>query len=253
MNTIKTFITSLRTEAAGFGLVLVIWGIGALFYPAYIIPSPVKVMTSVNEYLPQEFTRHVSLTLYRVFAGFTLSLFAGTLLGILAYSQKWVAPVNSLMLALQVLPGTILGIIFLLMFGIGSTAPILLITFLVLPTVTIITANGLAKKNLALEQYLKTIKSNRMTLLKTIYLPALIPVLQSNISLGIGLSTKVVVLGEFIGTRDGLGYLLNRAQITFNMNEVFFYLIILLLFTLIFHSLQSLVFSLFLKKYFYAE
>ena len=88
---------------------------------------------------------------------------------------------------------------------------------------------------------------------KLVYLPALIPVLQSNLSLGMSLAVKVVVLGEFIGAQDGLGYLLNRARITLNMQEVFLYMVILLVFTLVFQAAQSLIFSLFLEKYFYPE
>ena len=98
-----------------------------------------------------------------------------------------------------------------------------------------------------------TVKSNKTTIWKTIYLPALIPVLLSNFSLGISMAAKVVVLGEFVGSQDGLGYLLNRAQITFNMKEVFFYLIILLVFTLLVQSLLAFFSSVFFKKYFYAE
>jgi ABC-type nitrate/sulfonate/bicarbonate transport system permease component len=63
----------------------------------------------------------------------------------------------------------------------------------------------------------------------------------------------VVVLGEFIGAQNGLGYLLNRARITFDMQEVFFYLLVLLSFTLVFQAAQSAFFSLFLQKYFYPE
>jgi ABC-type nitrate/sulfonate/bicarbonate transport system permease component len=253
MKNTRGFITALQTEAIGFGLVLAIWAVAALFYPAYIIPSPVTVLTSSGSYLPDDFPHHVVVTLYRVFTGFALSLFIGTGVGLLAFGKKWNDPVNSVMLALQVLPGTVIGVIFLLMFGIGNTAPILLITALVLPTITVNTINGLAKRNQALEQYLQSIRSNRSTIIKNIYLPALVPIFQSNLSLGIGLATKVVVLGEFIGAQDGLGYLLNRAQITFNMKEVFFYLVILLLFTLVFQACQSMCFSVFLKKYFYSE
>lgn len=160
---------------------------------------------------------------------------------------------NSLMLALQVLPGMVLGVIFLLMFGLGSATPILLIATLTLPTLALNTMNGLAKTDKALQELLVTLHARRSVTFTHIILPALIPVLQSNFSLGIGLAAKVVVMGEFIGAQDGLGYLLNAARITFDMKEVFFYLIVLLLFTLLLQALQSLFSSLFLKKYFYPE
>lgn len=249
----KVFITPLVNEAAGFILIMLLWGTASLFYPAYIIPSPWDVLSNVNTCLSQDFMLHLNITLYRIFAGFAISLTAGTFFGVLANLKGWTAPMNSLMLALQVLPGMVLGVIFLLMFGLGSATPILLIAALTLPTLALNTMNGLSKKNTALEEYLTSLQSRRSVTLTHIILPALVPVLQSNLSLGMGLAAKVVVMGEFIGAQDGLGYLLNVARITFDMKEVFFYLMVLLLFTLAFQALQSLFFSLFLKKYFYAE
>ncbi|HPH98435.1 MAG TPA: ABC transporter permease subunit [Anaerolineaceae bacterium] len=249
----KAFITPLINEAAGFTLIMLIWGAASLFYPPYIIPSPWDVLGSVKTFLPQDFMLHLNITLYRIFAGFTISLLLGTILGVLAHLKGWSAPMNSLMLALQVLPGMVLGVIFLLMFGLGSATPILLIATLTLPTLALNTMNGLAKTDKALQELLVTLHARRSVTFTHIILPALIPVLQSNFSLGIGLAAKVVVMGEFIGAQDGLGYLLNAARITFDMKEVFFYLIVLLLFTLLLQALQSLFSSLFLKKYFYPE
>lgn len=253
MKTTRLFITSLRNEALGFLIIVAVWGVAALFYPPYIIPSPLAVVTNISSFLPQDFGHHLWLTASRTLTGFLLAFITGTLIGTLAFLKGWVKPMNSLMVALQVLPGTILGVIFLLMFGIGSLTPILLVAFLTLPTLAINTVNGLSKRNMALEQYLASLHSNRMGMVRYLYLPALVPVIQSNLSLGMSLAVKVVVLGEFIGSQDGLGYLLNNARIFFNMKEVFFYLLVLLLFTLVFQALQSFLFSTLLKKYYYPE
>jgi len=90
-------------------------------------------------------------------------------------------------------------------------------------------------------------------IIKDLYLPSLIPATRSNITLGMGLGLKVVVLGEFIGSQDGLGYLLNVAKIYFQMDKVFFYLIILLLFMVIFELVVNLFFILFFQKYLLSE
>ncbi len=253
MKPTRNFITALRNEAIGVGLIVAVWSILTLFYPAYIIPTPWDTLTNAWNHPPQQLSHHLAVTLYRVLAGFSLSLLAGTLLGGLAFLQNWGAPLNSLMMALQVLPGTVLGVILLLMCGIGNATPILLITLLVLPTLAVNTLNGLQKRNEKLEEYLISIRSRKSAIFSNVYLPILVPVLQSNLSLGMGLAVKVVVLGEFIGAQDGLGYLLNNARIFINMKEVFFYLLILLVFSLLFQAVQSILFSLFFSKYTYAE
>jgi NitT/TauT family transport system permease protein len=253
MKTTQNFSTLLRNNSAGLLFLLAAWWGLTWFYPAYLLPSPWDVMTSVWAYLPTDFWHHVGATLFRIMAGFAVSLVAGTLLGIIAYVNKWVKPMNSVMLALQVLPGTILGVVFLLLFGTGNSAPILLAVFLTLPMLAINTVHGLSKRNLKLQQYLTSIHTDKAGMFRYCYLPALVPVIQSNLSLGLGMAVKVVIMGEFIGAQDGLGYLLNNARIVFVMKEVFFYLLLLLQFTLIFQALQTFVFSRFFQKYDYPE
>jgi len=253
MKTTRIFISALLTEAVGVLVILAVWGGVSSFYPPYIIPSPIETISGISGYLPADLSGHLMITLYRTLMGFLIAFIFGTSGGILAALVRADKPVNSLMVALQVVPGTILGVIFLLMFGIGSATPILLVAFLTLPTLAINTINGLAKRNTASENYLRSIHASKWQIVRFSILPALVPVLQSNLSLGISMAVKVVVLGEFIGSQDGLGYLLNHARLIFNMKEVFFYLLILMAFSLVFQAVQSLFFSISLKKFAYPE
>ena len=245
------FFTAVKNNALGLLALLVVWLLVALFFPPYVLPPPLAVLQTVPAYLHQETAHHLAVTAYRALAGFGLALTLGTAFGILAFVTHLAARVNTFMVSLQVIPGTVLGIILLLALGIGNGVPIALVAILTLPTIAINIANTLAKKNLALEQYLVSAGGAKKHLIRYLYLPALIPTFQSNISIGFGLSVKVVLLGEFIGSQDGIGYLLNVARIYFNMKEVIFYLVIVLLFTALFETTQSFLFSVCLEKYFY--
>jgi NitT/TauT family transport system permease protein len=237
----------------GLLLFLAAWFILAFFFPAYIIPSPVAVFSETTSYLGPDFMQQLSLTLVRVLAGFALAFVLGTAAGIIAYLVRRTQDLNSLMLALEVIPGTILGIIFLLALGLGSVVPIALAALLTLPAVAINTANALNKKNVALEEYLVSAGGGRRELVRYLYLPVLVPTSQSNLSIGFGLARRLVILGEFIGAQDGIGYLLNVARIYFNMKEVFFYLSVVLLIAAIFQAVQSFLFTTCLGKYFYPD
>ena len=251
MTNTRNFITPLKNELIAFLAFMGVWSIAAVFYPIYMIPSPVAVAAGFPSYLPVNFLHHIAMTGVRVGAGFGISFILSALIGILVFNKSWSASVNAFMSALNVLPGMVLGVIFLLVFGIGSATPIALITLLTLPTLTINTINGLAKRNTCLEEYLTTIGAAKNDFIKFLYLPAIVPTLMSNLSIGMGLSIKVVLMGEFIGAQDGLGYLLNAARLTFNMKEVFFYLVVMLLFTLLFQAGISWVSNTALRKYFY--
>jgi NitT/TauT family transport system permease protein len=248
------FFTAIRNDVIGLALFVILWGILAIFFPPYILPSPVAVLAETSLYLNYDFLHHLAVTLYRVLAGFAWAFGLGSLLGMAAYSFGLTIPHNSFMSAVQVMPGTIIGIIFLLMFGIGHQTPIALVAFLTLPTIAINTANTLGKKNTSLEHYLISARGRRSHLVRYLYLPALVPTIQSNLTIGLGLALKVVILGEFIGSQDGLGYLLNVARVYFRMKEVFFYLFVILLVTVVFQIAQNSLFTTkWLKKYFYPD
>jgi NitT/TauT family transport system permease protein len=245
------FFTAVKNNAAGLLAFLVIWLLVALFFPPYILPSPVAVLQEIPSYLNRDIGHHLAVTVYRVLAGFGLALVLGTAFGILAFVTRLTARVNIFMVSLQVIPGTILGIVLLLAMGIGDGVPIALVAILTLPTIAINIAHALAKKKVALEQYLISAGGGKKHLVQYLYLPALIPTFQSNLSIGFGLSVKVILLGEFIGSQDGIGYLLNVARIYLNMKEVIFYLVLVLLFTALFETTQSFLFAVCLEKYFY--
>lgn len=253
MKRLTPFFTSIRNNVAAFVLFIVLWGVSSLFFPPYIVPSPGRVLLDLGKYWHPEFLQHLGVTMYRVLMGFLLSFGLGIAVGITASSLHKTPHLNTLMVLFQVIPGTVLGVIFLLMFGIGSPVPIALVTCLTLPTIAINTSNGLARKNVLLEHYLRSIGGTTRHLIKNIYLPLLIPTLQSNLTLGFGLSLKVVILGEFIGSQDGIGYLLNVSKVYFKMDEVFFDLFVILAIMVCFQIGQNVLFTTFLGKYFYPE
>jgi NitT/TauT family transport system permease protein len=230
-----------------------LWAVAALFFPPYALPSPAAVVGNLGSYLDAEFLRHLGTTLYRVGVGFAMAFFAGTAVGVGAFALRKTQALNTLMIALQVVPGTILGIVLLLIFGVGSPAPIVLVATLTLPIVAVNTTNALARRDEALEGYLLASGGDRRDLVRYLYLPTLVPTAQSNLTIGFGMALKIAILGEFIGSQSGVGYLLNVARVYFDMEEVFFYLLVVLLVTLAFQIAQGAFFAALLEKYFYGE
>lgn len=253
MKHLTRFSTTVRNNLVGLAVLAALWILLAAGFPDYIFPSPWTVLRAAPAYLSPAFPNHLALTAYRAGVGFVIAFLGGSALGIAAFLLRLTAHLTSVMVALQVIPGIILGVIFLLLLGIGNHVPIALVAALTLPTVAINTATGLNKRSVALEEYLLSVGGGRGHLIRYLYMPTLIPTFQSNLSLGFGLSLKVVILGEFIGTQDGLGYLLNVAALRFNMSAVLFYLCVALLATTVFEIGQSLLFATLWGKYFYSE
>jgi len=249
----QPFFYSIRNNLLSLLAFVALWALAALFFPVYIIPPPTLVLTRVPLYLQQGVFSQLWITLMRVAIGFSAAFVIGTGVGIWAATNQKAAHLNTIMVMFQVIPGTILGIIFLLVLGIGNRVPIVLVAVLTLPLVAVNTTHSLARRRIQMEQYLLSIGGGRSDLVRHVFLPALIPTLQSNLTIGFGLSLKVVILGEFIGSQSGIGYLLNLSRIYFRMDEVFFHLFIVVALMSCFQSIQNFLFSVLGRKYFYPD
>jgi|YNPMSStandDraft_1061717.scaffolds.fasta_scaffold00027_17 NitT/TauT family transport system permease protein len=249
MKSLKNFFSNIKNNLISLLIFIFIWYILSLFFKDYIIPSPKIIFLNFKQYFNNNFSINLLVTIKRTLIGFSFSVLIGIFLGIFSYIFKINEVTQTTLLIFQVIPGTILGIIFLLIFGIGDKAPIALIIIMTTPTIAINTTNSLFKRNTPLENLIKTYTQKKYYLIKDAFLPSLIPTLSANLSLGFGLSFKVVILGEFIATQNGLGYLLNVARIYFNMKEVFFYLLIFVLIIFFMQIILNLIFFTLLKKY----
>jgi NitT/TauT family transport system permease protein len=238
-------------ELIGFGLLVAVWALLSLFFPVYVIPSPLEIIRSLPTFLKPGLIEAIGITSFRIIVGFLLSILVGYFLAVWLYNRRLGQYLSSMLQAFQVLPAITVGVILVIIFGIGYLPPIGLTFLMTLPVITLNTIQALNSTKSELDEYLASLKADRETYYRFLLKPALLRVTKSNLLLGFGLAIKIVIMGEFIGSQDGIGYLLNRARLVFNMKEVFFYLIILLILTLFFQAIVNLLYSGPLKRYSY--
>lgn len=233
------------------GIFIVAWSVLSFFFDPFVLPSPLEIMMNLDTLCNDLLVDHLRLTLLRVVVGFLISFATGTFIGVVGHVLKITPWVESSMMMIQVLPGVILGVIFLLMVGQGSQVPILLIITLTAPLIAINTGAALARRNPCMEGVIFTLGGTRRHFIRDLYLPMLVPAMRANASTGMAMAIKIVVLGEFIAADNGLGHLINIARIYFNMTDVLFYVVVILILILGFQLIIDAVFFLCLKKYFY--
>lgn len=233
------------------GFFIAVWSILSFFFDSFVLPSPLQIMGNFGSLCSVGLVDHLRITLLRVVVGFIVAFTAGTFIAIMGHALKITRWVESSMMMVQVLPGVILGVIFLLMFGQGSQVPILLIITLTTPLIAINLGAALARRNPCMEGVILTLGGTSRHFIRDLYLPMLIPAMRANASTGMAMAIKIVVLGEFIATDNGIGHLINVARIYFNMADVLFYVVIILVLILGFQLVIDAVFFLGLKKYFY--
>ncbi len=253
MKHLMLFFKPVQNSLAAFFLFMGIWFLLSLFFDPYIVPPPAAVIKNLDSLCNGVFMENLGISLGRILTGFGVSLVLGTAIGIVSFTLHITATVETLLVLFQVIPGLILGIVFLLMFGVGSAAPVCLIVTLSTPFIAINTANTLMKRNPVLEGVIRSFNGGFFHLLTDLYLPSLVPALKTNATQGLVMALKIVLLGEFIASDNGIGYLLNAAKIYFNMEAVFFYLLVVLLLMLCFQVVLNSLFVIFFQKYLYPD
>lgn len=212
-------LNSLAKFAAGLVLpavVLTIWVLGAQFalWNSYVIPPPAAVLQTLEHLLTSGLLlQHIGVSLYRVFAGFTLALLFAFPLGILLGMQaRWNPFVGPSLEMLRHIPPLAALPMLILWFGIGELPKLLIV---VLATFFPIFLNTLHGVNNCDKKWLEVARSFQLShwqVFCRIILPAALPSVLVGMRLGLGYSWRALVGAELIAAASGIGYMILDAE-----------------------------------------
>lgn len=202
-------------------LVIAVWWLASTRMPRFILPSPVDTALALatGRY---NWPRHVLVTASEVFGGFLLASVVGVALAVLF---SWWSVINRavmpLLVTINMIPKVAMAPLFIvwLSYGIG---PNILITFAICFFPIIInTARGLREVEPDLIDLVKVLKASRAQIFLKIQLPSALPFLFSGMRVAAVLAVAGAVVGEFIGSERGLGYIMMSLQSTLDTPGMF--------------------------------
>ncbi|TFE02062.1 ABC transporter permease [Jeotgalibacillus salarius] len=199
-------------------LLIAIWEAAARlgWIESYLLPAPTVVIESIIE-MAQEGTlwAHVSITLYRVGAGFLIGTAAAVFIGAaVGYFKKAEHLLDPILQAFRSIPSLAWVPLFLLWMGIGEPSKVTLIAVGVFFPVYLNIVSGIQGVDRKLIEVGKVYHFNSLQLVRRIILPASLPSFLVGIRSGLGLGWMFVVAAELLGASEGLGYLLVLGQNT---------------------------------------
>lgn len=171
---------------------------------------------------------HTGVTLYETIIGFVSGTILGTIIAIVLWWSDFLAKVlDPYLVVLNALPKTALGPVILVWIG-GTTKSIIVMALLVSIIVTIISVyTSFSNCDEDKIKLLKTFGANKRQILGKVVLPANIPAIISALKINVGLSLVGVIVGEFLVSKSGLGYLIIYGGQVFKMDLVMTSVIIL--------------------------
>ncbi|MEG0473657.1 MAG: ABC transporter permease, partial [Solibacillus sp.] len=196
-----------------------------------IFSSPLAVAKLfVTKVMDATLFPHVLFTLMEVIVGFLLGTLLGTLLAIFLWSSTTVAKVmDPYLVVLNAMPKVAIGPMILVIFGPNVLAVIVMGILISVVISTLVIFSAFQQVN---ENYLKVMQlfnASKMQTFKHVVLPASVPTIISTLKVNVGLSWVGVIVGEFLVSSKGLGYLIISGFQIFNFNLVFLSLIMIVI------------------------
>ncbi|ANW67548.1 hypothetical protein BCA37_08305 [Mycobacterium sp. djl-10] len=221
----------------GYAVLLAVWSLCSLvFFTEYVLPAPWTVAAEMW-HLAADGTAFVQFgsSIVKIALGFAIGTVIGVPLGLLmgrVRYQKyfWQQP----MLVLGNVPGLAFAVFALILFGIGAVGPIVVVAFVALPYVALNVAQGVEEVDRRLVDMSAVYGQGRGEIVKSVYLPSVMPFLFAALRYGFAMAWKVEALTEVFGGRSGIGFMIRQSYQEFSVAGVlawtgFFVIFILLI------------------------
>ena len=212
-------------SAVAIGVALVIWQAAAdrAALPPYVLPLPSKVFAAWMQLLQNgALWRHVSATLSEALLGFAVALLAGGAIAYpLARSETLSRLASPFIATTQALPMIALAPVLVMWFGLGLTSKVVICALIVFFPILVSTMVGLRSIDRELLEAARSMGASARQTLWYVELPlALRPVL-GGVRLGLTLAMTGAIVGEFVASDAGLGFLMILSRTNFDASMVF--------------------------------
>ena len=168
-----------------------------------------------------ELTRHVLVSLNEFIVGFAIAAVLGIGLGIAIASSDTARDfIDPWVSAVYATPTVALAPLFIFIFGIDAPSKMAVVFLLAVFPIVINTATGMRSTDQVYIEAARSFSANRAQIFTKVLIPSALPFIVAGLRLGIGRGLVGVVVGEFIGARAGLGYLIFRSSQAFQIDAM---------------------------------
>jgi putative hydroxymethylpyrimidine transport system permease protein len=210
--------------------------VSATGVPPYILPGPWLVATAFVAEFGFIF-EHALTTIAEILCGLAIgcALGTGSALAIARYAplKRWMLPV---MVMSQAVPVFALAPLLVLWFGYGMASKIVMAVLIIYFPVTAAFYDGLRRAEPGGLDLARTMGASPGAELRHVRIPAALPALASGIRVATAVAPIGAIVGEWVGSSAGLGYLMLHANARMQVDLMFAALLFLALFAVLLYS-----------------
>ena len=189
--------------------------------PTWLLPAPSEIFKSLYLDFPKLF-EHTLVTLQEILIGFLVALIFGFLIasgiGLSTTLEKSLYP---FLISLQTIPIIVIAPMLLVWIEYGLLPKIIVVALISFFPIVVNTADGMKSLDIDMKRLLLTMGANNWQIFRKIMIPSSLPYLFSGVRIAVSISVIGAVIGEWVGSSEGLGYLMIRSKPQFHTELVF--------------------------------
>ena len=207
----------------------------------FYAPAPSSVGSVILDlFADSEFWNHLEATFIAAFAGLIGGLLLGILLGFGAALSPLLADLlEPVMILLNAIPRVILAPLFVIWLGIDLASKVALALILVTVLVFFAVYSGIKEVDQRLVERVRTLGGGRSVLIREVYVPSVTAWVMGNLKIAVGFAFTGAVVGEFVASSRGLGYLLQFAKSTYNAALTIALIVLIMAFVLVLFAIAE--------------
>ncbi len=202
---------------------------------AFFFGEPVRMLRVIWSWFTEgTIYKHLWVTLEETVLAFVIGAALGLGVGLwLGLSATASALLDPYITAMNAMPRVVLAPIFMVWFGLGIWSKVALGVTLVFFIVFFNVYQGVKEVSPVVLNNTVMLGANRKQLLRYVYLPSATSWVFSSLHTSVGMAFVGAVVGEYLGSASGVGYLIQQAEGAFDINTVFAGILVLTAFALV--------------------
>ncbi len=210
---------------------------------AFLTSCPSKIFITIGSlFTENNLLYHMGITLYETILGFIIAVGLGYLIALLLWwSEKVRRILEPYIVVLNSLPKIALGPIIIVWCGSGSKAIIFMAGLIGIIVAIITMLNGFLATDKNKILLLKSMGANKLQILYKLVIPGSLPTLISMLKISVGMAWIGSIMGEYLVSKAGLGYLIVYGGQVFKLDLVMASTVILCVLATLMYAIVSLL------------
>ena len=205
--------------------------------PKFVMPSPYDTVRALL--IPNyRWVENVTVTAVEIFGGYFLAVVIGIGIALLfSWFRTLEMLAMPLLVSLNIIPKVALGPLIIVWFSYGIKPNMMMAFAICFFPIVLTTARGLREVEPDLLDLVRTLKGSRWQIFTKIQLPGALPYIFAGMKVAAILAVAGAIVGEFLGSDRGLGYLMLQVQVTLDTAAMFMAVILITLIGMVLYGM----------------